>query len=460
MNEEINRMFFPKSIAIIEASSRRPWQVQGIIERDFKGKLYLVSKEEEIFGIKCFKNVSELPDNIDHAVISVNRHKLQDLIQACIDKNFRTLHIFAAGGAEFDEKGEEIEKKLHDLIKGNIRAIGPNCMGLYSPEGRISYSPEFSNETKGNIALVSHSGDITTQFIVMLNSVGVHFSKAASIGNSIDLRIADFIEYYDSDEKTEIICVYFEGLSRFDKNDGTRLFKVLKKTKKPILFLRTGVSKVGKRAILSHTGSMASSNNIWNGIYKQTNMIKIDSYENFLNTAMAFHYYQNMYPKLKSLLLIVWSGGKAVITTDQISSLGIEMPEIRDPTRTKLKSMISIGSISNPMDLPWIFRDEKFSSICNLAISEDYIGGTILEIAAPKDLDERFMRVVNNILKVYKHSQEQKKPFLLSLIHNRFPKSREEVKDIFVKEGVPVFPTIFGAAKSFLNMYEYQSRLK
>ena len=197
MNKEINRMFFPKSIAIIEASSRRPWQIQGIIERDYKGKLYLVSKkEEEIFGIKCYKDVSELPDNIDHAVISVNRHKLQELIQTCIDKKFPTIHIFAAGGGEFDKKGEKIEKKIYEMISTNpIRAIGPNCMGIYSPEGRFSYAPEFSNETKGNIALVSHSGDITTQFIIMVNSLGGYFSKAASIGNSIDLKISDFIEY-------------------------------------------------------------------------------------------------------------------------------------------------------------------------------------------------------------------------------------------------------------------------
>ena len=461
MNEEINRMFYPKSIAIIEASSRRPWQVQGIIEREYQGKLYLVSrKEEEIFGIKCYKDVSELPDGIDHAIISVNRHKLQDLIKACIDKNFNTLHVFAAGGAEFDEKGEEIEKKLHGLIKNNpIRAIGPNCMGVYSPEGRISYSPMFSNETSGKIALVSHSGDITTQFVIMVNNLGAHISKAVSIGNSIDLRMSDFIEYFNNDKKTEIICVYFEGLSRFDENDGKKLFKVLKNTKKPIIFLRSGVSEVGKRAILSHTGSMASSNNIWKGIFKQANMVKIESYEEFIDTAIAFHYCQKTYPKSKNLLLIVWSGGKAVITTDQISSLGIKIPTIQEPTLSKLKDMISIGSVSNPMDLPWIFRDEKFSKICNLAIAEDYIGGVILEIAAPKDLDDRFLKVLNNVLKVYEYTQELKKPFFLSLAHNIYPITRDEVQKKLVERGVPVFPTIFRAAKSFLKLYEYQARL-
>ncbi|MHA1800013.1 MAG: CoA-binding protein [Candidatus Helarchaeota archaeon] len=461
MKNFINRMFYPKSIAIIEASSKRPWQVQGIIEQNFKGDLYLISKkEEEIFGIKCYKDVSDIPDGIDHAILAVNRNKLKSLVVECIEKKFRTLHIFTAGGSEFDEKGEEIEYELYEIInRSNTATIGPNCMGIYCPEGRISYSPLFSKEIDGSIAFVSHSGDITTQYVMMENSNGVKFSKVASIGNSIDLKIADFINYYNEDEKTKIISVYFEGLSRFDKNDGKKLLAALRNTKKPVLFLRGGTSEVGKRSILSHTGTIASSNDIWNAIFKQTNTIKLDSYEDLLDNTAAFYFYKDNYPKVKSILLIVWSGGKAVLSTDAISALGIDIPEIKEPKKTQLKEMISIGSVENPLDLPWIFRQDKFIKICKLAMEEDYIGGIILEVLAPKEIDDRFLRVFNNIVEVSKSSSRMKKPFFLSLPFSIFYDSREELKNRFIKNNIAVFPSIFRAARSFLKMYEYQIKL-
>ncbi|MDD1776755.1 MAG: CoA-binding protein, partial [Candidatus Helarchaeota archaeon] len=162
----MEKLFYPRSIAVIEASSKREWQVLGLTGRNYEGKLYLVSKEEDtVFGIKCYKDVSDLPNGLDHAIISVNRNLLKETIEKCIEKNFATLHIFAAGGAEFDEKGEQIEHELYVLIKNSsTRAIGPNCMGIYSPEGKYAYSPQFSQKV-GNVALVSHSGDLTTQFI-------------------------------------------------------------------------------------------------------------------------------------------------------------------------------------------------------------------------------------------------------------------------------------------------------
>lgn len=459
-NEYMEKLFYPKSVAMIGASSTRQWHLLGIIERKYEGDFYLVSKnEDEILGIKCVKDISELPDGIDHVIIAVNRKKLKETIEQCIKKKFFTLHIFTAGGSEFDEEGVEIEREVHRLIKGSgTRAIGSNCMGVYCPAGKISYGPVFS-ENVGPVSFVSQSGDLTTQFVIRENFSKVYFSKVASIGNSVDLKISDFIDYFNSDEETEIIAVYFEGFTKFDRNEGINLIRSLKNNKKPLLFLRGGITAQGKRAIASHTGTIASDDGIWEGIYKQTNILKVNSFEELIDTTMAFNYCKDLYPKVKSIVLIGWSGGKLVLSTDQLAHRGIDVPEIAPATRSKMKQMISIGSIRNPIDLPWIGREDKYHEICKLAINEDYIGGVILETGVWEKFDERFDKYFDNLMKNFAVAKENGKPFLACLPESPLYAQREEYRNKLLSNGIPVFSTLIRAAKAFVNLYTYSQRL-
>lgn len=457
----MEKLFYPKSIAMIEASSQRLWQIKGITERDFEGELFLVSKKEsEILGMQCYEDISYLPDKIDLAIIAITKTQLIEVVKQCIEKNFYTLHIFTAGLGEYDEVGTELERELFDLLKNNdIRAIGPNCMGVYSTDGRISYDPDFSKEQcdSGCVAFVSQSGDLTTRFVVKENDYGVKFSTVASIGNSVDLNFSDFVEYFSSDNKTDVIGGYFEGFSKFRNLEGKDLFNNLKKNKKPMLLLRGGVTEQGKRSANSHTGVIASNANIWDSIFAQTNTIKIDTYEELLDSTIAFYYCKDL-PKVDGLLLITWSGGAAVLGTDRIIKLGINVPEIKEPAKSEMKSMISIGSISNPLDLPWIGRQEKFPEICKIAINEPYIGGVVLETLAPHEFDEHHEIYYNNLLKIFNYSKEAKKPFLISLPYENVTQ-REKLKDHFLSNGVPVFSSIERAAKAFSNLFKYNKKL-
>ncbi|MHA1268348.1 MAG: CoA-binding protein [Candidatus Helarchaeota archaeon] len=457
-----DKLFYPKSIAIIEASSRIPWYIKGIIEWNYKGDLYLISKkEEEVLGIRCYKDISEIPDGIDLGIIAVNRKKLIDIINKCIAKKFYNLHIFSAGLGEYDEYGLSIERELYELLKNSkTRAIGPNCMGIYSPEGRFSYSPYFSKSicNANCVSFVSHSGDLTTRYVIKLNQHGVFFSNVASIGNSIDLRFSDFLNYFINNSKTDIIMGYFEGFSQFGPPEGKKLLEILKNNKKPLLLLRGGVTGQGKRSVKSHTGTIASDSNVWNSIFKQSNALKMETYEELIDTTIAFYFCKNLYPKVKSILLITWSGGKAVLGVDRIVNLGIDVPEIQEPVKSKLKSMISIGSIANPLDLPWIGRHDKFPEICKIALNEPYIGGVIFETFAPLQFDDRFKIYYANILKIANYCKKVKKPFLLSLPYTNIVQ-REQLKKDFIKDRIPIFPSIERAARAFLNLFIYQIKI-
>jgi acyl-CoA synthetase (NDP forming) len=463
--ENINyfeKLFYPKSIAFIGASSKRIWQLKGLFNRGFAGDIYLVSKgSDELFGRKCYKDITEIPDGIDHAIIGVNRNILLEIVKECIKKKFSTIHIFSAGTGEFDEKGRKIEDELFEILNNSsTRAIGPNCMGLYSTGGKFSYSPYFKAEPVGNVAFVSQSGDLTDRTIESLNELGVNFSVAASIGNSISLNISDFIEYFNSDNKTDIIGIYFEGFSRYRKSQGRRLLKVLKNNKKPLIMLRSGVTEQGKRSVNSHTGSLTTSRKIWNAVYAQTNIIPVRSLEELIETIQAFYYCKYILPTVNGIILITWSGGTATVATDLISEIGVDVPEIQDPAMSKMKQMIRIGSTLNPLDLPWVSGSDTYNKIIKIAADEPYIGGIFLETFAPSEEWGMGDDYLTRLLELKNYCVNLGKPFFISLPYGGNAVNREKFKNKILGMGIPIFPSFDRAARAFLNLYKFQKKMK
>ena len=467
-----DKLFYPKTLAFIGANPRRVWHLNGYINRFPKDSLYIVSNyidefmenHEELFkGVNICKDISDIPDEIDHSIISVGRNRLINTIKKCLEKKFYTIHVFSAGTGEFDEKGFEIEAELYDLFKNNenSRLVGPNCMGIYSPRGRFSYSGRFS-EQAGNFALVSQSGDLTNRIVSGLNSRGVYSSFAASVGNSISLRSSDLIDFYNRDENTDVILSYMEGFSQFRKSEfeGRIFFDSLKENKKPLLLLKGGISELGKRAASSHTGSLASQNQIWNSIYKQTNAIQIVSLDELLDTAVLFRFCSNCEPKHNSILMVTYSGGSSVLGVDSIARLkaGINVPAIREPTHSKMKELIRVGSITNPLDLPDV-RDENLRfELFKLAISEEYISGAIRLNPGPKwrgmDQDEEALKKYYADLKRYKEICDKLgKPLMLTIPNSNDADFRKKL----IEMEIPAFSSFSRAAKAFSNLYRFKN---
>ncbi|MFX1376313.1 MAG: hypothetical protein ACFFA0_10900 [Promethearchaeota archaeon] len=469
------KLFYPKTLAFIGANPRRIWHLGGYVTRFPKDSLYIVTdyydelmekNEELIDGVSIYKDISDIPDEIDHTVISVSRNRLIKTIKKCLEKKFYTIHVFSAGTGEFDEKGFKIEAELYELFKNNenSRLLGPNCMGIYSPRGKFSYTDRFS-EQPGNFALVSQSGDLTTRIVTSLNERGVYLSFAASVGNSISLRTSDLIEFYDKDENTDVILSYMEGFSQFRKSEfeGRIFFDSLKNIKKPLLLLKGGISELGKRAAGSHTGSLASQNEIWNCIFKQTNAIPIESYEELINTAVLFRFCFDCEPKHNSLLLMTYSGGSSVLGVDEIARLnaGIDVPAIREPTHSKMKELIRVGSITNPLDLPDIRDDEIRFELIKLAVSEEYISGVVQLSTGPrfrggkidKEEEEKYYK---ELVRYKETCNKLGKPFMVYVPTSNTADFRERLIDL----EIPSFSTFARAAKAFSNLYRYKNPKK
>lgn len=479
--KSLDILFKPRNVVIYKASEKIDYFLAGYKEQNYDiNKLYLVNSEkEEIFGLKCVKSIEDVPENvIDLLILSIGRDKvIQELKKLLFKKKINTIHIFTAGMGESDEKGKGIESELLEILNDknlNTRVIGPNCMGVYCPEGHLAYEPAFPTEP-GNISFVFQSGDLHSQTIrIGARRYDLKYSKGASIGNCLDLQISDFLQYYNEDSATDIIGVYFEGFSRHHPDEGRKLFQTLKTMDKPVLFINGGNTKRAQKAILSHTGSISSNQRIWGAIVKQTPIIDVPtSMDDMIDYLYLFSTYINrfkknrnklsevVYPKGKNVLLILWSGGFGIIDTNMLTKLGLKVPYFDGPILKKLREIypIKIGSLANPLDIPYISSTQKYFDVVTTAISEG-IDVAMIETDTWGDIESDFFKShYNNLIQIKEFTEALNK--ILIIILPQYPNpNRERYHKMLLEEKFFVYPSVRRAGKSFLALYEYGKKLK
>lgn len=280
-NESLEFLFHPRSIALVGITTvhSEHWTrafLDGLLEFQFEGPIYLVNpKGGKIQGLKVFTSLQDIPGNIDYAISLVPAPAAPRLVEDCAHKGVRAMHFCTAGFSETGEaEGIRLENELVELARRNhIRVIGPNCMGIYCPQSRLSFGPIFPKES-GPVGVISQSGGNVNYLVRQGGLRGVHFSKAISYGNACDLNESDFLEYLASDVDTKIIAMYIEGIK-----DGNRFRQVLAEAtkEKPVILLKGGLTEGGTRAVAGHTAALAGSQVAWDSLCKQLNIMRVDS---------------------------------------------------------------------------------------------------------------------------------------------------------------------------------------
>ncbi len=476
----LDLLFAPKTVAIYEAKEKFQYFIEGFKSQGFNlENLFLITPSyDHLFGIKCYPSFEEIPvSSIDLLILAIGRNRVANELEQILKiKKVKFIHLFTAGLGEFDEKGMQIERKLKELIDSNedVRAFGPNCMGVYSPAGKNAYLPDFP-VVSGKIGLIYQSGDLLTQTIRFgYTRHGLTFSKGISVGNCMDLQVSDFLEYFNDDPEIEIIGIYFEGFPKYRPSEGKRFFHRLKKIKKPILFLRGGITTRAQTAIMSHTGTLSTDDKIWNGISRQSTLINVESSLDDMIDALAifdhiFRKYPAMslrekiqfLPKGKNALVLLWSGGLGVLDTDTLTKIGLNLPLFKEETKDKLLKIypLKVGSLSNPLDLPWITRSEVFFKLCKAAITEE-IDVIIMHtnIFVLRD-NERFRLYLENLNKLKEHVDSNHKILMLILFDSP-EKEWIYYYNILKENGFLVYPNLKRAATAFLKLHEYRTRMR
>jgi len=357
--ENLDAIFHPRSVALVGITTVNPnhWTrgfLEGYLNLDFpsQGKLYLVNpKGGTVEGLKVYQNIQDIPDTLDFVVGLVPARSAPKLIEDAAAKGARCIHFCTAGFSEIDDEGDEAGKELEaELLraarKNNIRIIGPNCLGVYCPEGRMSFSKLFPKES-GPVGFISQSGGNSNYLIRQAAQRGVRFSKVISIGNGCDLNESDFLEYLADDPKTTIITMYLEGIK-----DGVRFLKALKYAaeKKPVVLLKGGTTPAGARAVMGHTASLAGNHAIWESVCHQFGVIPVHSLEEMTDVLVTLRFLPA--PDGRRALLFGGGGGSSIIIADEFERHGVVLPQLPQQVIKELREFSqSAGNFfNNPID--------------------------------------------------------------------------------------------------------------
>jgi acyl-CoA synthetase (NDP forming) len=420
---DLDVLFHPKSIAVVGTSTKRGfvWSsgnayINGCMKQSYSGKIFPVHPEAKaILGYTCYNTVCDIPDDIDLAIFCVPASAVLNVMADCVRKKVKFVHLLTAG---FSETGRDdyaqIEAKLVGMAKeAGIRIVGPNCMGLYCPEGGISWNGEMPDKV-GSVGLFSQSGQLANMIVMAGAPIGIHYSKVVSFGNACDLKAHDFLLYMGNDPKTKIVCAYLEGLTQ-----GRAFFEAAKAVtkEKPLVVWKGGQTEGGARATQSHTAAMAGSFKTWEAMCRQAGIISVNSIEEMVCTISALERMPR--PKGKRVAILGGAGGGSVTMTDKAEKEGLSVPHLSGHTIETLEEFIPLqgSSAKNPLDILPHLRDmESFKKLMDLLKNDQNIDALIFSLNLGFIYREVGRSGINGYLRMILKAREWlEKPMFMSL---------------------------------------------
>jgi acetyltransferase len=356
MNHELDPIFCPQSIAIIGASTEPNALGRQILDNlvnyRFRGRLYPVNpKAKELLGLRCFPSVEEIPDPIDLAVVVVPREYTLRVVEECGRKGVRGVVVITAGFRETGAAGAEQEAKLAALARQyGFRLVGPNCMGVINTDPEIRLNATFSPTMplEGSKAFLSQSGALGVAILNIADERTLGLSCFASLGNKADIADDDVLAYWAKDPRTKVILMYLEAFSR-----PARFAQVARQVsqEKPILVVKSGKTRAGARAAISHTGALAEESDVaLDAFLEHCGVLRVHTVEELFDFGTAFA--RNPLPAGPRVGVISNAGGPAILAVDAIVGHGLTMAEFADHTLAALRPRVPAhASVANPLDM-------------------------------------------------------------------------------------------------------------
>lgn len=353
--EQYAPLFMPKTVAVVGASAKGTALpnvfIRRIREFGFEGAIYPIHPSAaQIDGLPAYRTLADTPQPVDYAYIAVSAAQIPAMLAAAAGR-VRYAQVISSGFGEVDT-GKELQQQLAVAARaGGMRLLGPNCLGIYTPRGKVTFT-EISPREVGTVGVVSQSGGLGTDIIRRGMSRGLKFSGLVTVGNCADLGANDMLEFYFADPQTKVIGFYIETAQ-----DGRRLFEILRaaQARKPVVMLKGGRTRQGLAAAVSHTGSLAGDDRAWVALSRQTGCVLVETLDEFIDALLVF---QTLAPRMQRptqrVVLFGNGGGASVLATDYFARLGLDVTPF---SRTIVDALAALQlppgtSITNPVDCP------------------------------------------------------------------------------------------------------------
>ena len=383
----IDKMLNPKSIAVVGASPKGGYGgrlFNAVLKAKDRVRIYPVNPSyPEIMGVKCYASVSELPEGPDLVAVVVPYDKVLGVLQESHRKGAGAAVVISAG---FAERGEESRLELQRRIgafarESGLRMAGPNCLGLANVKDDIW--PTASSRTLGGltgpIGLVCQSGATAFgPFLLRAVDSGIGLSYIISTGNETDLEFADFARFLLDDPDTRVIAGFIEGFK--DVRKVLAVAELAAERGKPIVLIKIGRSESGARAARSHTAALTGEDRLYDAVFKQYGIVRVQDYDDLLETAQLLAHQRP--PKKRGIAVVSHSGGISSLTSDMCGLAGLELPPLTETARTGINAILKdFGWAANPADVTGFSRSEQFPQIMQYMIDEPEVGTLVVASA-------------------------------------------------------------------------------
>lgn len=443
----LDAFFKPKSVAVIGATetlgSVGRTLLWNLIASPFGGVVYPVNpKRSSVLGIKAYATISQLPDQIDLALIVTPAATVPGLVQECKEARVKAIIIISAGFKEMGAPGLELEEKIRDILKGSsTRVLGPNCLGLLHPNGSLNASFAKGMPKPGKVAFLSQSGALLTAVLDWGMQANVGFSALVSLGSMLDVGFAPLIDYFGSDPQTDSILIYMETMG-----DARAFISAARRVSlhKPILVIKAGRTQAAAQAAASHTGSMTGSDEVLDEVFQRAGVLRVDSIGELFSMAQVLA--KQPLPRGDRLCIVTNAGGPAVLATDALIQSKAQLSSLSESTLNELGQFLPAAwSHANPVDILGDADALRYERAFKSVVKEPDIDGALV-ILTPQDMTDptQTAQAIVSAAATYKE-----KPLLASWMGGV---SVREGFEILKGRGVATFENPDEAAKAFAYM--------
>jgi acetyltransferase len=451
--QALDTIFAPKSVAVIGATetigSVGRTIVWNLMSSSFGGTIYPVNpKRPSILGIKAYPNLTAVPEVVDLIVVVTPAATIPDIIKEAVDVGVKSAIIISAGFKETGPDGVELERQiLEHARRGNMRIIGPNCLGVMSPVTGLNATFASTIARRGSVGFISQSGALCTAILDWSLRENVGFSSFVSIGSMLDVDWSDLIYYLGDDPHTQSIVIYMETIG------NARAFLSAAREvalTKPIIVIKPGRTEGAAKAAASHTGSLTGSDEVLEVAFRRSGVLRVNSIAELFYMAEVLG--KQPRPKGPRLTILTNAGGPGVLAADSLITNGGELAKISPETMQAFNELLPAAwSHNNPVDILGDASPERYGKALEIAAKDPNSDG-ILVILTPQAMTDP----TKTAEQLEPYSQSLGKPVIATWMGGNEVAPGEAILN---KASIPAFPYPDTAARVFDYMAHYSENL-
>jgi acetyltransferase len=453
-NQPLDVFFSPRTVAVIGATenvnSVGRTVLWNLVTSPFGGTVYPVNpKRPSVLGVKAYKSVADLPEQVDLAVIVTPPPSIPGIIRDCGENGVRGAVVISAGFKEIGPEGAELERQLlKEAQAANIRVVGPNCLGVMSPLSGLNATFATTIARPGSVGFISQSGALCTAVLDWSLKEMVGFSAFVSVGSMVDVGWGDLIYYLGNDPKTRSIVIYMESIG------NARAFLSAAREvalNKPIIIIKPGRSAAAAKAAASHTGALTGSDEVLDAAFRRSGVLRVNNIADLFYMAEVLS--KQPSPRGPRLTIVTNAGGPGVLATDALIMGGGELAELTPATMEAYNAVLpSTWSHNNPVDIIGDASPERYAKALEIAAHDPNSDG-MLVILTPQAMTDP-TQIAEQLKPLAK---QEGKPVLASWMGGVDVAAGEEILN---RANIPTFPYPDTAARAFNYMWQYSYNLK